>query len=47
VSLTNFYLAEDLVKAPIAIKDGVVALPDGPGLGVDVDEAAVARFRVQ
>jgi len=46
VSLTNLYLAEDIVRAPIALKDGVVALPDGPGLGVDVDEAAVARFRV-
>jgi muconate cycloisomerase len=46
VSLTNLYLAEDIVKAPIVLKDGVVALPDGPGLGVDVDEAAVARFRL-
>ena len=47
VSLTNFYLAEDIVKTPLRIVDGAVALPDGPGLGVDVDEAAVARFRVQ
>lgn len=46
VSLTNLYLAEDIVKAPLRIADGAVALPDGPGLGVDVDEAAVARFRV-
>ena len=46
VSLTNFYLAEDIVKAPLRIADGAVVLPDGPGLGVDVDEAAVARFRV-
>lgn len=46
VSLTNFYLAEDVVKRPIAIEDGSVALPTGHGLGVEVDEAAVARFRV-
>jgi muconate cycloisomerase len=46
VSLTNLYLAEDIVKTPIAVTNGTVALPDGPGLGVDVDEAAVARFRV-
>jgi len=46
VSLTNFYLAEDLVKQPLAIKDRFVSLPDGYGLGVEVDEAAVARFRV-
>jgi muconate cycloisomerase len=46
VSLTNLYLAEDIVKAPLRIASGAVALPNGPGLGVDVDEAAVARFRV-
>jgi muconate cycloisomerase len=46
VSLTNLYLAEDIVKAPIAVRDGAVALPEGPGLGIEVDEAAVARFRV-
>ena len=47
VSLTNMYLAADIVHQPIAVADGKVALPDGPGLGVEVDEAAVARFRVQ
>jgi L-alanine-DL-glutamate epimerase-like enolase superfamily enzyme len=31
---------------PIALREGAVALPEGPGLGVEVDEAAVARFRV-
>jgi muconate cycloisomerase len=47
VSLTNMYLAADIVRRPIAIANGAVVLPDGPGLGVEVDEAAVARFRVQ
>ena len=46
VSLTHFYLAEDIVRRPLALKDGMVALPEGPGLGVEVDEAAVERFRV-
>ena len=46
VSLTNFYLAADIVKAPLHVSGGAVALPDGPGLGIDVDEAAVARFRL-
>jgi muconate cycloisomerase len=46
VSLTHFYLAQDIVKAPLEIAGGLVALPDGPGLGVDVDEHAVARFAV-
>jgi muconate cycloisomerase len=46
VSLTNFYLADDIVKRPLRISSGAVALPDGPGLGIDVDETAVARFRL-
>jgi muconate cycloisomerase len=45
VSLTHFYLAEDIVRRPLAMEDGLVALPPGPGLGVEVDEAAVARLR--
>jgi muconate cycloisomerase len=47
VSLTHFYLAEDIVRAPLALHEGLVRLPDGPGLGVDIDEAAVERFRVR
>jgi muconate cycloisomerase len=47
VSLAHFYLAEDIVRQPLAIRDGAVALPSGPGLGVEVDEAAVERFRVK
>jgi muconate cycloisomerase len=46
VSLTNMYLAEDIVKHPITLHDGHVTLPDGHGIGVDIDEAAVARFRI-
>jgi muconate cycloisomerase len=47
VSLTHFYLAEDIVKRPLPLSGGLVALPDGPGLGVEVDERAVERFRVR
>ncbi len=47
VSLTHFYLAEDIVRRPLLLANGLVALPAGPGLGVDVDEAAVERFRVR
>jgi len=46
VSLTHFYLAEDIVRRPLALAGGLVALPEGSGLGVEVDEAAVERFRV-
>jgi len=47
VSLTHFYLAEDLVKRPLPLGHGIVAQPTGSGLGVEVDEAAVERFTVR
>jgi muconate cycloisomerase len=46
VSLTHFYLAEDIVRDALPMHDGEVALPERPGLGVEVDEDAVARFRI-
>jgi muconate cycloisomerase len=46
VSLTHFYLAEDVVRAAPKIANGTVALPAGPGLGIAVDEGAVERFRL-
>ena len=46
VSLTHFYLAEDIVKAPLALGNGVVELPSGPGLGVEVDEGRSPAFRL-
>jgi muconate cycloisomerase len=47
VSLTHFYLAEDIVRETPRIAGGSVALPVGPGLGVTVDEAAVERLRAR
>jgi muconate cycloisomerase len=46
VSLTHFYLAEDVVKNPLKIGNGLVPVPTGPGLGVEVDEAQVEQFRI-
>jgi muconate cycloisomerase len=46
VSLTHFYLEEDVVARPLALAGGSVALPSGPGLGVAVDEKAVERLRI-
>jgi L-alanine-DL-glutamate epimerase-like enolase superfamily enzyme len=40
-------LAEDIVENPIRPMNGEIAIPDGPGLGVTLDEAAVRRFRVE
>jgi muconate cycloisomerase len=37
---------DDVVKDPMDIKDGMVKIPDGPGLGVIIDEDRVARYRI-
>ena len=39
-------LRSDLLAEPLRPTDGWVAIPAGPGLGVDVDEDVVARYRV-
>src|SRR5258708_7404158 len=46
VSLTHFYLAEDIVRAPLAMEDGLVTLPGKAGLGVEIDEAPVPPLRL-
>ena len=47
VSITNHYLAEDLTEAPVRIENGVVRRPRGAGLGVQVRESQVSRYRVK
>lgn len=37
---------DDLITEPLVIADGHVRVPEGPGLGVTLDEAAVERYRV-
>jgi muconate cycloisomerase len=47
ISITNHYLAEDLTEVPVRIERGGVHRPRGVGLGVEVREAQVNRFRVK
>ena len=42
----NFVHEHSLLKEPLVV-DGYAAVPDGPGLGVELDEAAVERYRVE
>lgn len=44
LSLTNHFLADDVVREPIVIRDGKVRLPGTPGIGVEIDESKVARL---
>lgn len=42
----TYFLRDDILGAPFPVKDGHVIVPDTPGLGVDVNEDALARFSV-
>jgi len=46
VSITSHNLQEDLIAAPLAIADGRASVPRGPGLGVEVREQAIERYRI-
>ncbi len=44
--MAGIYYRDDLIAQPLHFADGCVAVPDGPGMGVPVDEAKVAKYRV-
>ena len=41
LSITNQYAAKDITREPVRISDGNVNVPNGYGLGVEIDEAAL------
>jgi hypothetical protein len=43
--LNNY--ADDLLTAPLTIRGGYAQVPDAPGLGVEVDEQALTRFKME
>ena len=44
--MTESVLNRKLVKNPFIVKHGFVDVPDGPGLGVDIDEDLLKKMRV-
>ena len=42
--LNNY--ADDLLSEPLEIAGGYAHVPDGPGLGVRIDEAALAAYKM-
>jgi L-alanine-DL-glutamate epimerase-like enolase superfamily enzyme len=45
-NVSSASLLNNLCKESIAMVDGYIAVPDGPGLGVEINEEMVARYRV-
>ncbi len=40
-------LRAELIRDPIVCHDGTIAVPDAPGLGIDIDMDAVERYRLK
>jgi len=39
-----FPLADEILAKPLEIKNGILTVPKGPGLGVDVDERVIEKY---
>jgi L-alanine-DL-glutamate epimerase-like enolase superfamily enzyme len=37
-------MIHDLSRAPVEVRDGMIAVPDAPGLGLDMDTEMIARY---
>jgi L-alanine-DL-glutamate epimerase-like enolase superfamily enzyme len=37
----------DCVKTPLPVMNGLCAVPEGPGLGIELDEEAIEKFRTE
>lgn len=42
----GIYYRDDLIRHGMTLRDGAIELPTGPGMGIDVDEAKIAKYRV-
>lgn len=46
VNCLNNY-ADDLLAEPLTIKGGYVRVPEKPGLGIEIDESALTKYRME
>ena len=37
-------MIHDLSKTPVVVQDGMIAIPDTPGIGLDMNEAVIYKF---
>ncbi len=46
ITCLNNY-SDDLLKQPLTLRGGYLQVPDGPGLGVEVNEDALGKYRME
>ncbi len=45
-SVAGVFYTDDIITEPFLFADGALTVPAGPGLGIELDEAKVAKYRV-
>jgi muconate cycloisomerase len=43
----GIYYKDDLIKTPMTLVDGAIEVPTGIGMGIEVDEEKIAKYRVK
>lgn len=43
----GIYYKDDLIKEPMKLVDGAIEVPEKPGMGIDVDEKKIEKYRVR
>ncbi len=44
--IAGIFYTDDILTEPFTYRDGSLVVPDGPGLGIELDEEKVAHYRV-
>ena len=42
----GIYYKDDLLVAPMKFEDGAIVVPDGPGMGIDVDIKKIEKYQI-
>ena len=42
----GIFYTDDVITEPFKYEDGFLEVPDGPGLGIELDEEKMAKYRV-
>ncbi len=43
----GIYYKDDLLRQPLTLVDGAIEVPTSPGMGIEIDEAKIERYRVK
>lgn len=46
IDSTYYAWEEDVITEPLAVNDGTISIPEGPGLGITVDPDQVAKYEI-